>query len=132
MKNRGFGAAFFFLGLLVLLAPRYILPVCEYSIPGHGVSTCSYMGRAEWIIGFIAMGLAIGVFFSKSADALRWLSFGFVFVSAAVLGAPAVIGYCASPRMPCHYGTVPLLRLLGGIMLLASMAGLFAAREKKK
>jgi hypothetical protein len=33
--------------------------------------------------------------------------------------------------MPCNYGTVPMLRLLGGIMLIFSAAGFFLAREKK-
>jgi hypothetical protein len=131
MKNRFFGAALFALAVLAILTPRYILPVCQYTRESHQISSCSYLEKAEMAAGFIALGIAVGAFFSKTADALRWLMFSASFAAVSILALPQATGYCASPRMPCNYGTVPMLRLLGGIMLIFSAAGFFLAREKK-
>jgi hypothetical protein len=127
MKNKVVGSIVFALGLLVALTPRYILPVCEWA--GKKPMNCGYMGRTEILIGLIVISIAAGVFFSKSVEALRWLMLvGFV-TGVVVVLAPQVLGYCPSSQMPCHYGTVPMLRLLGGLLVITSIAAAFISRR---
>lgn len=89
------------------------------------------MARAEITLGFILAALSVGLFISRGIHALRWLMFSAFLISIAVLLLPDILGYCASPQMPCNYGTVPMLRLLGALILILSLAGFFSAREKK-
>ncbi len=131
MKNRAFGSVLFILSALVIVVPRYILPVCEFVLPGHEHAVCSFMYKAEAAVGVVAMALSAAMFFSKTADALRWLAFAAFFAGGTVIAAPGFVGYCQSPRMPCHYGAVPGLKLVGGLIALVSAAGFLAAGRKK-
>jgi hypothetical protein len=127
MKNRVVGSITFALGLLVALTPRYILPVCEWA--GKKPMNCGYMGRAEIFIGVIIISIAVGVFFSKGAEALRWLMLVGLVAGVTVVLLPQVLGYCPSSQMPCHYSTVPMLRLLGGLLVITSIAAAFISRR---
>jgi len=124
-RNRIAGAAVFALGLLLSLTPRYILPVCEFA--GKSPMNCGYMGRAEIFMGTIVVSIGAGAFFSKGAEALRWLMLVGLVAGAASILLPQVLGYCPSSQMPCHYGTVPMLRLLGGALIITSASGLALA-----
>ena len=129
-KNGVFGFIFSLIGFLIILTPRYILPVCEYTRESHALSSCSYMGKAEMLFGFVMVGIALGSFFSKTNEALKWLMPPALFTAISVIALPTVTGYCASPHMPCNYGTVPMLRLLGGIAVIVSILGFFLSRDK--
>jgi hypothetical protein len=129
MKSRIFGSALLIFGLLITLTPRYILPVCEFY--GKPKMACSYMARAELFMGLIILSIAIGAFLSKTPDALRWLMFTALFAGASVIVIPEVLGYCPSPQMPCHYGTVPLLRLLGGLTVITAAVGFVISKPRK-
>lgn len=128
MKNRVFGILLFITGIFLILTPRYILPVCEFS--GLSKMVCSYTGMAEMFVGGIILSIAIGTFFSKSLETLRWLMFVSLVSAMSVILMPNAIGYCKSPSMPCYYGTVPMLRVLGGILTAISVAGLIFSRGK--
>jgi hypothetical protein len=117
---------FFVLGALVSLTPRYILPVCEFY--GKQRMACSYTGEAELFVGLIMVSISLAAFLSKVKETLKWLMFVAFFAGLSVILIPEVLGYCPSPNMPCHYGTVPLLRLLGGLSVLGSLAGLVMSR----
>lgn len=121
-RNRVAGAIVFALGLLLALTPRFILPVCEFA--GKKAMNCGYMGRTEIFLGVIVISIAVGVFFSRGAEALRWLMLVALVTGAVVIMVPQVLGYCPSAQMPCHYGTVPMLRLLGILLLITSAVGL--------
>lgn len=121
MKNRVFGAIFFIIGGLVALTPRYILPVCEYY--GKPVMDCSYTAKAEYFAGFVIIAIGVGAFLSKGAEALRWLMFVALVAMVSVIVVPEVMGFCPNPRMYCNYGTVPMLRFLGGLGIVASAVG---------
>ena len=125
-KNRIAGSIVFVLGLLVALTPRYILPVCEFA--GKKPMNCGFMGRTEILIGIIVISIAVGTFLSKGAEALRLLMLVAVVTGATVLLVPEVLGYCPSSQMPCHYGTVPMLRLLGMLLVIVSSVGLALSR----
>jgi hypothetical protein len=89
---------------------------------------CSYTGEAELFVGLIMVSISLAAFLSKVKETLKWLMFVAFFAGLSVILIPEVLGYCPSPNMPCHYGTVPLLRLLGGLSVLGSLAGLVMSR----
>lgn len=127
MKNRVVGAIIFALGLLTTLTPRFILPVCEFA--GKRPMDCGFMGRAETFIGAIVISIGVGVFFSRGIEALRWLMLVALVTGVAVIAVPPVLGYCPSAQMPCHYGTVPMLRFLGILLLITSAIGLVISKK---
>ncbi len=130
MMNRIFGAILFLGGLMVLLVPRFILPVCEYQ--GYNPMACSHTALAEMFVGSLVMAAATGLFFSRSGEGLRWLSFTALAAGISVLWIPEAIGYCHSGRMPCNYGTIPVLRLLGALIVLLSLTGFLLSFRREK
>ena len=121
MMNRKFGVMLLLLGLMLVLVPRFIFPVCEYQ--GYNAMTCSHTGTAEMFTGLMVMAAAAGLLLSKGSESLRWLSFSALAAGITVIWLPEAIGYCHSSRMPCNYATVPVLRLLGVLTILLSLAG---------
>ena len=130
MINRIFGAALFPLGLMVVLVPRFILPVCEYQ--GYNPMNCSHTGITEMFIGLMVMTVSTGLLFSKGSEGLRWLSFAALIAGVSVISVPEAIGYCHSSRMPCNYATVPVLRLLGVLIIALSLAGFSVSFRREK
>lgn len=128
--GRKFGIMLLLMGLLVVLVPMYIFPVCEYQ--GHPEMTCSRTGIAEMFMGAIVMTSALGLILSKTPEALRWTAITTFVAGISVVLAPEAIGYCHSSRMPCNYGTVPVLRLLGGLIILLSLAGFLISLKGDK
>lgn len=88
------------------------------------------MGIAEIFNGIIILSIGIGAFFFKGP--IGGLMFVGLVASASVLAVPEAIGYCASPRMPCNYGAVPFLRLLGGATAAASLSGLLISTRARR
>jgi len=115
------------LGLLVVLTPRYILPVCEFK--GFARMYCSDAAHWEaWIGGAVVM-MAIGLSFSGKKILRVMFSLLIAGAGVLVVAVPQVTKFCKSPTMPCNYGSIPALRLLGiGIVVL----GLIAARVLSK
>ncbi len=128
MKNKIIGGILFIMGTLILFTPRYIFPTCEYQ--GFKEMACSYTGTAEMFVGFMIDVAAAGIFLSKSNDALRWSALTVFSGAVSVLLLPQAIGYCHSSSMPCHYGTVPALRLFGAITLVVSLTGFLVTFRK--
>jgi hypothetical protein len=130
MSNKISGAFFFLMGLMLVLVPRYILPVCEYQ--GFSPMSCSHTAFAEMFTGFIVMALSAGLAFSKGRESLRWFSLPALAAGISVLWIPRAIGYCHSSGMPCNYATMPVLRLLGVLIILVSCGSfLFSFRREK-
>jgi len=129
MRNRKFGVILFLMGFMVFLVPRFILPVCEYQ--GYSPMACSRTAVAEMLSGAIVVAAAVGLFFSKSGESLRWLSLAALMAGASVIWIPEAVGYCHSSRMPCNYGTIPVLRLLGALVILLSLAGFLLSLKRK-
>jgi len=131
MSNWKFGIPFFVIGLLLVLVPRYILPVCEYQ--GYNPMSCSHTAIAEMFVGFMVMVTSAGMSFSRGSESLRWLSLPILAAGVSVLWIPEAIGYCHSSQMPCNYATVPVLRLLGVLTVLLSLGSfLLSFRGEKK
>jgi hypothetical protein len=131
MKKLASGAAFMG-GLLLLLVPRYILPVCEYE--GYSRMHCSDTALAEYAVGALLMVIGAGTFFLK-----RWWQLIAGTAAACLLfivsyWLPDVFGYCQSPRMPCNYGMVPGVRFIAiaGIVLTIIALVSFARSSRGK
>ncbi len=120
----------FLMGLLVLLTPRYILPTCEFQ--GLSRMACTYTGTAEMFIGAIVMIAAVGMILSKTYEALRWSGLTTLAAGISVILVPEAIGYCHNSQHPCNYGTVPMLRLLGALIILLSIAGFIISLKGEK
>lgn len=123
-----FASALLVLGVIIVLTPWYILPVCEvygmYMKTAAGTSipmVCGWTARAE--IG--AVLLASG----KRKETQRAVG-----VVGAILGVLTImfptylIGMCANPQHPCNIGTKPGLVLLGVLTIIISLIMVFMAR----
>jgi len=127
MGKKIFGPIILVLGVLVTLTPRFILPICEYY--GKPVMNCSYMGKIEIILGILLMAVAFAIFLARSVEAQKWLMYVAFLIGLSVMVVPSVIGYCPSSQMPCNYGTVPMERFLGMILLVSSIVGFVLAAK---
>jgi len=125
------GALFFLMGLMLVLVPSYILPVCEYQ--GFSPMSYSHTAVAEMFTGFIVMALSAGLVFSRGRENLRWFSLPAFAAGISVLWIPREIGYCHSSAMPCNYASTPVLRLLGVLIILVSCSSfLFSFRREQQ
>ena len=116
------------MGLLVFLVPRYLFPTCEYQ--GFTRMACTYTGTAEMFIGAIVMSASVGMILSKSYGTLRWSSLTILTAGISIIFVPEAIGYCHSSEHPCNYGTVPVLRLIGILIVLLSLGGFLFSFKK--
>jgi len=126
VSGTGIGA-----GLLLAIVPRWVLPPCGHvGVPGLH---CADTARAEIVVGVLlvaAGALAIGAArgWLLAADAAGC---GALLVAAWLL--PDVYGYCPSPRMPCHYGMVPAVRLVAAVAAaVLVIGGVALARARRK
>jgi len=109
-------------GLLLVLVPRYILPVCEFK--GYQPMHCSDTARAEMYAGVLLAGAGMAVLLLRRPVMVLAALLAAIAASAAALAFPEVYGFCKSPNMPCNYGTVPAVRL---IAVLTAVIALIAA-----
>ncbi len=119
-------------GILLILVPRFILPVCEYE--GYPAMHCSDTARAEYVVGALLLVAGIGMFLLKSArTSIIGAAVSIILYSIAFL-LPDKYGYCKSSRMPCNYGTVPGIRLIaiiGGIIMVVAIISVVRSTRKK-
>lgn len=119
-------------GILLILVPRFILPVCEYE--GYPAMHCSDTARAEYVVGALLMVAAIGAFLLKSTvTSIVSAAVSIILYIVAFL-LPDKYGYCRSSRMPCNYGTVPSIRLIaiiGGVIMVVAIISLVRSTQKK-
>ena len=95
---------------------------------------CSDTARAEQAAGVILMALGIAMFFFKRHELMiaGVIAACLMFVISSWL--PDKIGYCLSPRMPCHYGMVPGIRFIdvtGAVLMIIGLIGLTKTYRKK-
>ena len=95
---------------------------------------CSDTAHAEQVAGMLLLALGIAMFFFKRRELMiaGVVAACMVFVISAWL--PEKIGYCLSPRMPCHYGMVPGIRLIdimGAVLMIIGLISLTKTYRKK-
>jgi hypothetical protein len=126
------------IGILVMVVPRYILPVCEYQ--GRLMETkmgmsipmkCSWTAQSELGIGLVIIVAALALLLSKQAETRKMISLILVALGIVVVLLPTtLIGVCPNPMMTCHAGALPALGLLGGLLIIVAAIGIYTAKEK--
>ncbi len=129
MKNRiTFFIIYILIGILLILTPTVIFPVCE----GKMKMGCNYTAYAELGTGafIIVLGI-ISVFFVS--DKVR----AGISISESAAGILAILfptvltGVCKSSEMRCHMATLPMLVIVGVILTLAALINVVYLLKKK-
>jgi hypothetical protein len=122
----GIGALLVLLGIVVILTPWIIFPVCEhygsYMMTQSGMQvpmTCGWTARAESGIGaLIAVGGGLLIFRStpetRQAVGIYTIAMGIL----VILFPTFLIGMCKMAEHPCRALTLPALEILGIIVIL--------------
>ena len=130
MKNRiVFALAFILLGLLVILAPTVLFPVCE----SEKKMACYYTKEAEIGIGILIAALGVVYFFLKNKSARLGIAIAEFFSALPVILYPLKLtGLCKMSDMACRVKTLPAL-IVVTILLGAVALGdiFFLARNEK-
>jgi len=89
----------------------------------------SYMGELGMAaVVFLSAGMSI---LSKGMEASRMLSVVSAVAGVFIILLPSsLIGVCANPKMPCHYGLMPVWNLVGVGVVILSAVMFFVAREE--
>lgn len=111
---------------IIVLTPQVIFPVCEE------LMRCHYSYMAEIGTAAVVVAASVAAMLSRGLEAPRVLSMVTAVCGAFVALYPSsLIGVCGSTRMACHYGLLPVWNIMGGILILLSVAMFFAAREER-
>ncbi len=121
-------------GLLVILVPTVILPVCEGMVEAKMGKLipmrCFWTARAEVAVGGLLLLTGLLHAFSRSDETRRNLSGLILALGVTTILVPTLlIPTCMSPDMACNLGTKPALLLLGGITTILGAAGWWGARR---
>ena len=122
MKNRIlFAAAFILLGLLVILAPTMLFPVCESEMK----MACFFTKKAEIGVGLVIAALGVIYFFLKNKDIRLGISIAQFLNAGLVLAFPAKLtGLCKMSDMACRVKTYPALIVLSVLLALTAAANI--------
>ncbi|WP_294826943.1 DUF4418 family protein [Gilliamella sp. G0441] len=144
MKNRIILSLFFvFLGLMIILFPIYILPVCPHPDAlvntAHGINNqvantghmhtgagkimkCFWTARAELGIGALIIVIGTLMLLSRTIFVRLGLSMALACISLLAIAIPTIlIGVCSNEMMRCNMGAKPALVLLSGILFVVSI-----------
>jgi len=130
MKKQVFVVILSVLGILSVVTPRYILPVCEYS--GLSRMRCTDLSIVVGILGSAIIVISMVGMFLKSPTVFRTSMLMSFLLGCAVFASPAVVGYCKSQFHPCHYGTVPAIRIIGILTVVSSAIGYFLSGRHQR
>lgn len=130
MKNRiVFALAFILLGLLVILAPTVLFPVCE----SEKKMACYYTKEAEIGIGILIAALGVVYFFLKNKSARLGIAVAEFFSAGLVLLYPLKLtGLCKMSDMACRVKTLPALIVLAVLLLAVALGDLFFLGKGEK
>ncbi len=122
MKNRIiFAAAFILLGLLVILAPTVLFPVCESEMK----MACFFTKKAEIGAGLVIAALGVIYVFLKNKDIRLGISIAQFLNAGLVLAFPAKLtGLCKMSDMACRVKTYPALIVLSVLLALTAAANI--------
>jgi hypothetical protein len=134
--SKPLGAAAFLCGLLVILIPTAIAPVCEALVETKGgmfvPMRCHYTARTELAIGAL-LALAGALLFALGRERRAGLALSTLVAALGVvtiLVPTVLIGTCGNPTMECNVATRPALVLLGAGILLLGAFGVWQARSR--
>ena len=121
-----YGVLLVILGILVILVPWIIFPVCEmegsYVVTAAGAKlpmTCGWTARAESGVGALIV-VAGGLLIARSSAETRQAVgiFSIAMGTLVVLFPTVLIGMCKVATHPCRMTTLPALEVLGVIVII--------------
>lgn len=132
------GGAAMLLGLLVMLTPHQLAPVCEHF--NHFLELksgmlvpmkCHWTAQAELVLGALAIVTGGFLFFAREDEARRKLSWLLAFLGLAVLLIPQdfLIGICPKMDMPCHV-TAKALYVWATLLMATGITGFLVVRPR--
>jgi hypothetical protein len=126
------------LGILIVVSPWTIAPVCEV----HGLYAklvsgkdflmpCGWTGRAEIGIGTLVVVAGVLLAFAKSAETKMMIGIlGAVLGILAILFPTVITGMCAMADHPCNLLTKPVLIILGLVVIIVSAFIIYTSRSE--
>ena len=121
-----YGALLVLLGIIIILTPWIIFPVCEmegsYVVTAAGAKlpmTCGWTARAETGISALIV-IAGGLLIARSTRETRQAVGIFTIAMGAlvILFPTLLIGMCKVATHPCRMTTLPALEILGVIVII--------------
>lgn len=131
-KRKVFGIVFIILGMLLLLTPHKLAPLCPPMDDGHFMK-CHWMGQA--VMGQGGIMVVTGIFFILVKEELMAVG---ISISNVVLGIETIllpltlIGGCKMQTMACNVHTKPAVYLLTGIYILCNLIYLLRRNRGQK
>jgi len=126
IRVKGIGAVLVLLGIIVILTPWIIFPVCEmeglYVQAVSGMNfpmPCGWTARAETGIGAL-IAVAGGLLIARSTPETQQAVgiFAIALGALVVLFPTVLIGMCKVASHPCRMTTLPALEILGVIVIV--------------
>ena len=109
------------IGFLLVLAPKFITPVCPPMEDGMFMK-CHWMGNMTMGIGAVILVLAIIFIVVKDSKVSLGLSISNIAIGIlGILNARVLIGGCMKADMACRAKTIPFCTLLLGILVLVNI-----------
>lgn len=141
MKNKTIISLFFVvMGLLFILIPTYILPVCPLPdvspipmdvmahnshVMQHGsgkIMNCYWTARAEIGIGSVVIAIGLLMFFVSNLFIRIGLSLSLACIAILAAAIPTVlIGVCSGEMQNCNIITKPTLVIISGVLFIVSV-----------
>ncbi|WP_276902345.1 DUF4418 family protein [Frischella perrara] len=116
------------IGLLIILVPTFLLPVCSpievingdmHNHTSYKFMKCHWTSQAEIGIGSVILVIGIFMLLMKSHLVRLGMSLSLIVIALLVAAIPTVlIGVCPGETMACHIGTLPGLLLLSMTLLI--------------
>ena len=144
MQNRVVSSlAYIIIGLLFILFPLYILPVCPHETVNLSTATmqgqvehvhtgvgkimkCFWTGRAEVGVGSLIIAIGTLMLFCRKIFLRMGLSMAIACISLFALAIPTVlIGVCDNQMMRCNMGAKPALVLLSLLLFIIALVNTF-------
>lgn len=109
------------IGILLVLAPKFITPVCPPMENGMFMK-CHWMGNMTIGIGAVILVLAIIFIIVKDSKISLGLAISNIAIGVLeILNAHVLIGGCMKADMACRAKTIPFCTLLSGILVLVNI-----------
>jgi hypothetical protein len=127
------------LGLLLILVPLLIFPVCSPSSAFSGSSAagivhpCHNTLYAESLMGIFTIITGFVAFFRPDRQMISNVSLWILVLAIIVVVLPlGVTGVCTMPNMSCRNGTVPGLVTVGVLMVFSGLWGMLLVKRAPK
>jgi uncharacterized membrane protein YczE len=126
------------LGILIVVSPWTIAPVCEvggmYAKLANGKTLpmpCGWTARAEIGTGTLTILAGVLLVVSRSAETKRMIGlFGAALGVLTILFPFYITGMCALADHPCNLLTKPVLALLGVAVIVVSCWVIYTAQKE--